>query len=112
MLAVEPCEHHLKIYPGVRDHAAKVTQFIKKSSLVSFIHNHNAKNIVDPDHLDYPVSLYESTMFKKPNITIFNMVSGLKITCLTQGSKKRRYFVDNLYPVHKIGCSKHKIPHI
>ena len=42
----------LKIYPGVRDYmyAAKVAQFVKKSSLViTFIYNHNAKSNVDPD---------------------------------------------------------------
>ena len=54
MFAVKPCEQHLKIYPGVRDHASKVAQFIKKSSLVAFIYNYNAKNIVDPDQLDNP----------------------------------------------------------
>ena len=54
MFAVKPCEQHLKIYPGVRDHASKVAQFMKKSSLVAFIYNYNAKNIVDPDQLDNP----------------------------------------------------------
>ena len=58
VLAAKPCKHHLKIYPGVRDHAAKVAQFVKKSFLViSIIHNHNAKNIVDPDHLAPPKSV-------------------------------------------------------
>ena len=59
VFAAQPCKHHLKIYPGVRDHAAKVAQFVKKSSLViTFIHNHNAKNIVDPDHLASLKSVY------------------------------------------------------
>ena len=46
-------EHHLKIYPGVRDHAAKVAQFVKKTSLVISIYSQSKrkKNIIDPDQL-------------------------------------------------------------
>ena len=39
VLAAKPCKHHLKIYSGVRDHAAKVAQFVKKSSLVISIYS-------------------------------------------------------------------------
>ena len=52
-------EHHLKIYPGVRDHAAKVAQFVKKSSLVISIYSQSkCKNIVDPDQLASPKPAY------------------------------------------------------
>ena len=39
VLAAKECKHHLKIYPSVRDHAAKVAQFVKKSSLVISIYS-------------------------------------------------------------------------
>ena len=71
-------QHHLKIYPGVRDHDAKVAQFVKKTSLVISIYSQSKyKNIVDPDQLASakPTYLYLQCL-QKQLFTIFNMVMG------------------------------------
>ena len=69
-------EHHLKIYPGVRDHAAKVGQFVKKTSLVISINSRSkCKNIVDPDQLASSKPAYlDLQCLQKQHVTIFNMV--------------------------------------
>ena len=69
-------EHHLKIYPGVRDHAAIVAQFVKKSSLVISIYSQSkCKNIVDPDQLASPKPAYlDLQCLQRQDITIYNMV--------------------------------------
>ena len=71
-------EHHLKVYPGVRDHAAKVAHFVKKVFwLLAFIQNQNAKNIVDPDLLASLKSAYlDLQCLQKQDIAIFNMLRG------------------------------------
>ena len=71
-------EHHQKIFLGVRDHAAKVAQFVKKTSLVISIYSQSkCKNIVDPDQLASakPAYLFLQCL-QKQDIIIFNMVRG------------------------------------
>ena len=42
-----------------QNYATKVAQFVRKITLViSIIHNHNAKNIVNPNHLVSPKPVY------------------------------------------------------
>ena len=69
-------QHHLKIYPGDRDHAAKVAQFVKKTSLVISIYSQSKyKNIVDPDQLASAKPAYlDLHCLQKQDVIIYNMV--------------------------------------
>ena len=71
-------QRHLKIYPGVSDHAANFAQFVKKTSLVISIYSQSKdKKNVDPDQLASakPAYLYLQCL-QKQLFTIFNMVRG------------------------------------
>ena len=75
-------EHHLKIYPGVRDHAAKVAQFVKNTSLVISIYSHSKyKNIVDPDQLVPQSQLIWIYNVYKIAFHHIQHGKGLKFTC-------------------------------
>ena len=71
-------EHHLKINPGVRDHATQVAQFVKKTSLVISIYSQSKyKNIVDPDQLASAKPAYlDLQCLQKQHFIIFNMLRG------------------------------------
>ena len=71
-------QHHLKIYPGVRNHAVKVAQFVKNTSLVISIYSQSKyKNIVNPDQLASAKPAYlDLQCLQKQDVIIFNMVRG------------------------------------